>query len=48
MYVHKEELVILNSDNILKFKIQNSIFWLPKNPIYLNTIYYRITGNDDL
>ncbi|CAK55671.1 unnamed protein product (macronuclear) [Paramecium tetraurelia] len=48
IYVHKEELVILNSDNILKFKIQNSVFWLPKNPIYLNTIYYRITGNDDL
>ncbi|CAD8048904.1 unnamed protein product [Paramecium sonneborni] len=48
MYVHKEELVIQNSDNILKFKIQNSVFWLPKNPIYLNTIYYRITGNDDL
>ncbi|CAD8049639.1 unnamed protein product [Paramecium primaurelia] len=48
MYVHKEDLEIMNSDNILKFKIQNSIFWLPKNPIYLNTIYYRITGDDDL
>jgi hypothetical protein len=48
MHVHKEELTLMNSDHILKFKFQDTTFWLPKNPLYLNTIYYRIIGKDDL
>ena len=48
MHVHKEELTLMNSDHILKFKFQDTTFWLPKNPLYLNTIYFRVIGKDDL